>query len=417
MTSHSTPGKKLRSRASAPKPGYLLVIPWELDATGGVTQVVRNLYQELACCGWSPTVLISSWADRTPVQDEVDGIRVIRWRLRSPWSNTHTLRAAAAYLLTLPVFMWRWRKLARATHVKVVNVHYPGPNVLGWSLLRRFRIWRGKVVVSVHGREVRDAIAYGGAYQKWLMRRGLKMADLVVACSTELAGDVRKLAHVSAGQLATVHNGVAPDRLRAQLATYPSVPTALRGKKYILNLATFERKKAQDVLVDAFARLADTFPQVDLVLAGRDSPWLKTIRQRAAALGISERVHTLRDVPHAQVPALLSHASIFCLPSRAEGHPLAILEAAALAVPVVATSIGGIRDTIPNDSYGLIVPRDDAPAVADALQRFLSDEGLAESVGRNLQQRVGREFTWAQTARRYTELLHAGRGMQHTHRN
>jgi len=163
--------------------GYLLVIPWELDATGGVNEVVRNLYRELDSCGWSPTVLVSAWAERAPAYDEIDGIRVIRWRLRSPSSNTDRLRTAATYLLTLPIFLWRWRRLARAAHVKVVNVHYPGTNVLSWTLLKRLRLWRGTVVLSVHGREVRDAIAYGSNYQKWLMRLALRRADLVIACS------------------------------------------------------------------------------------------------------------------------------------------------------------------------------------------------------------------------------------------
>jgi glycosyltransferase involved in cell wall biosynthesis len=407
MTSHSGASKQMPPGAPARRPGYVLVIPWGLDATGGVTQVVRNLYQELACCGWSPTVLVSSWSERAPVHDEIDGIHVIRWRLRSPWSHTGTWRAAAAYILTLPIFMWRWRRLARAAHVEVVNVHYPGTSVLSWALLRRLGLWRGKVVVSVHGLEVRSVIASGGTYQKWLMRNGLRMVDLVVACSRELAEDTRQLTHLSPDRLATVPNGVAPARLREQLAAHPSVSAALQGRRYILNLATFEEKKAQDVLVDAFARLVERFTDLDLVLAGRTSSWMEFIRERAEALGVSDRVHTLGDIPHAHVPALLSGASVFCLPSRAEGHPLAVLEAGALGVPVVATSIGGIQDTIPGDQYGLIVPKDDVSALADALQRLLSDPSLAESVGRNLQERVVQEFSWARTAQQYTALLRA----------
>lgn len=385
-------------------PGYLLVIPWDLGAPGGVSQMVASLHRELGGQGWSATVLVPTWAARSPVYDDAGAIPVWRWRVRSPWIEGHVIKGSLAFLLMFPSFVRRWRELARRHDWQVVNVHYPGLSALTWLVLKRLKLWQGALVLSVHGREVRDPRPARGFVARRLMAYLLGNADAVVACSAELAQDVLRIAPGAGGHLHVIANGISGDVLRAEFDPGFVLPDGLSACRFVLNVATFEHKKAQDVLIDAFALVAARDPDVRLVLVGRATPWLEEMRQRAASVGLAHRVHFFVDVPHYQVLSFLAHASLFCLPSRAEGHPVAILEAGALGVPVVSTPVGGIAQTITHGSHGLLVPVGDPNALADAVCRLLRDSALASDLGRNLQRLVKSEFTGSQSARRYTEL-------------
>jgi glycosyltransferase involved in cell wall biosynthesis len=236
------------------------------------------------------------------------------------------------------------------------------------------------------------------------MRHLLESTDAVVACSAELADDLLRFAPRMRNHLRVIANGVSTEMLKAELDPAFALPSALSTCRFILNVATFEHKKSQDVLIDAFARVAARHPDVHLALVGRSTPWLEEIRCRVAAAGITHRVHFFTNLPHYQVLTFLAHAAIFCLPSRAEGHPVAILEAAALGVPVVSTLVGGIPQTIRDENHGLLVPVGDVAALADALCRLLDDPELASTLGRNLQLLVQSDFTASRSAQRYTEL-------------
>ncbi len=391
-------------RADRQPPGYLLVIPWDLDEAGGVSQVVANLHRELTAFGWATSVLVASWDAPRPTPDRNGGIPVLRWRIRSPWCAGNVAKGLAAFVLTFPALCWRWRRLARQHGWQVVNLHYPDLSGLTLIALKRLRLWCGVIVLSVHGREIRDAMTLGGRIERWLMRAMLEHADGVVACSAELAADTAQLAPRARGHIAVIPNGVSPEQLRLERDAGFELPPELASARFILNVATFEHKKSQDVLVDAFALVAAADPAVHLVMVGRETPWLAEVRGRALSSGVADRVHVFVNLPHGRVLAFMQQASVFCLPSRAEGHPLAILEAAALGVPVVATPVGGIPETIGDDRHGLLVPVGEVDGLARALLRVLGDSRLARALGGNLQRRVAGEFTWAESARRYSEV-------------
>ncbi len=387
-----------------PAPGYLITIPWELDALGGVSQVVLNLQRELGNRGWSPTVLVSDWSAKRPRFASDGPVGLIRWRIRSPWPSGHLLRGLIAFALTLPSAGWTLRRLARRHDWRVVNIHYPELSALNWIVLRRLGFWSGSIVLTVHGSDVREVLARGGWVRLRLTRLLLEGADAIVACAADLADDVARIAPAARDRVRVILNGVDASVLEAERAGAIALPHALPTGRFVLNVATFEPKKSQDVLIEAFARLAHEHADVDLVLVGRSEPWLEHLRSMARTSGVDARIHFLADLPHAQVLMCLARATVFCLPSRSEGHPLAILEAASFAIPVVATPVGAIERTIPDADHGLLVPVADVVALAGALDRLLGDPALADAIGRTLQRRVAAQFRWTDTAARYSEL-------------
>jgi len=131
-------------------------------------------------------------------------------------------------------------------------------------------------------------------------------------------------------------------------------------------------KKDHDTLLRAVAATSD----VDVVIVGT-GPLEGPLRLRATELGVRLHLLGIRD----DVPSLLPAFDVFCLSSRYEGLPIAMLEAMASGVPVVATAVGGVPEVVTDGVDGLLVPAGDAAALAVALEKVLTDPELARDLG------------------------------------
>ena len=101
----------------------------------------------------------------------------------------------------------------------------------------------------------------------------------------------------------------------------------------------------------------------------------------------------------------MKQAKTFCLPSRAEPFGIAILEAGAYRLPVVASRVGGIPEIIIDGETGLLVEPDDTRALTAALDRVLSDADLARNLGERLYERVVGDFSWKRAYQQYRTLI------------
>ena len=157
-------------------------------------------------------------------------------------------------------------------------------------------------------------------------------------------------------------------------------------------------------LVRAFA--AESFHNVWLIIAGDGPDW--------------EELHALVDVFDLRgrvllpgfvddVPGLLADLDVFVLPSLAEEHPVVLLEAMAMACPVVATEIAGVGDTIADGVDGRLVVAGDIASLAEALGALIRDPAAARRFGRNARRKIEQEYTVENMLRRtavlYEELL------------
>ncbi len=165
--------------------------------------------------------------------------------------------------------------------------------------------------------------------------------------------------------------------------------------RMILYLGTIEPRKGIDTLLAAWAALAASLPGVHLVVAGKPGWGTDQLHTQVRHLGLQDRVHWTGYVADADLPALYSAAEVFAFPSRYEGFGLPPLEAMACGTPVVSSSAASLPEVV--GDAGLLVPPDDAPALAEALRHVLTEPGLhAELRARGLY-RAG-EFTWQRTA-------------------
>ena len=139
-----------------------------------------------------------------------------------------------------------------------------------------------------------------------------------------------------------------------------------------------ERSKGVTALADAWGSVAERVPEAQLVVVGRGALADVVDRLRDDYPG---RVEHVEELPPHGVAKRLDEATCLVLPSRSEGLGRVILEAFARGRGVVATRVGGIPDLVEDEVNGLLVENGDVPALADALTRILTDDGLAARLG------------------------------------
>jgi glycosyltransferase involved in cell wall biosynthesis len=149
--------------------------------------------------------------------------------------------------------------------------------------------------------------------------------------------------------------------------------------------------KGQGVLLTAFARVHEKYPESWLILAG-EGRLESELRALAAELNIHERVVFLGY--RTDIPEVLKACDVFVLPSIAEGLPGALLEAMATGIPVIASRVGGVPEILNNPELGMMISPSSVGELTTAMERLGSmDEVERNDIGKALRERVHVEFT------------------------
>jgi glycogen(starch) synthase len=391
--------------ADRPKtePSVLLVMPWSPDAIGGVSQVVINLHRVFARLGpLRPGLLIAAYPHRSVTSIETRALGTVDgFHLMPPGAPERRLRDTLAFLARLSTAQRRLRRHLRRNAVRAINIHYPSLSAVTLLLARGLYDRRVPVVLSVHGSDL-NALRAAGWLDRQLWNFVARHCDAIVACSRALEAEARSAFPAAAGKLHVILNGVDGAACRAA-ARAGSLPPELQGRRYLVCVGTFERKKGQDVLLAAFGRIAANVPDLHLALVGRTGVELPTLREAAAPL--QDRIHFFPDRDHASALAILSRATLLIHPARQEPFGLVILEAASLDVPVIASGVGGIPEIIEDGRSGRLVPPDDPAALAAAIAAALTDMGTMRRYAVELRNAAETRFSWESAAAAYACLF------------
>jgi glycosyltransferase involved in cell wall biosynthesis len=175
------------------------------------------------------------------------------------------------------------------------------------------------------------------------------------------------------------------------MLTAGSTPWVQRKQGTVLFLGRLGTRKGTYDLLDAVAQLVVKHPQLKLLLGGDGE--LDQVRIRANELGISGNIELLGWLRGDEKDQYLQSAMIYALPSYNEGLPMSILEAMAAGLPIVSTPIGGIPEAVADGLEGFLVEPGDVAALANRLDRLLSEPGLAEGMGAAARRKVETSFS------------------------
>lgn len=298
--------------------------------------------------------------------------------------------------------LWRVGQACRGQGPGIVHVHAGS----GASFLRKSLVlWMARrsgahTIFHLHGGGFgRYAQVNAGPLLRRWIRHTLEASSRVIALSPAWAALVRDCAPRARVE-------VLPNPVRLAPAAAPGP----RERGRILFLGRIAPAKGVDELLQACAQLAARHPALRLVLGGvGERDWA---RRRAAELGIAGRVELPGWLDADGRDAELARAWLFCLPSHAEGLPMAMLEAMAAGVPVVATTVGGIPEALADGAAGLLAPPHDPGALAQAIGRLLDDAALHARLACAARAAVERHYATGVVCGRlaalYAQLLGAG---------
>ena len=168
---------------------------------------------------------------------------------------------------------------------------------------------------------------------------------------------------------------------RQELTGGEAVPGKDKGQRCIIMVGRIDANKNQRLAIDAFSRLADRFPEYLLEIWGEGED-RESLLTYVKELGLEKRI--LLPGATEDVKAKLKESSLFILSSNTEGMPNSLMEAMAMGLPVISTDCpcGGPKMLIENGVNGLLVPVQDVGAMAEAMEKLMADEKLAEKLGK-----------------------------------
>jgi len=223
----------------------------------------------------------------------------------------------------------------------------------------------------------------------------LRAADWVTGKSAAVLAQARRLAPEITSRSSVIHNGFEVPALLPE-----PLPT---DTPRILCLGRLAVQKGFDVALTAFASITDHFPSARLILAG-DGPERSALEHRVADLGLANVVDFLGWVsPHDVLP-LINTATMVVIPSRWEGLPSVVLQAAMMARPVVATRVSGLSEVVVHQNTGLLVEPEDSQALAEAIVLLLDQSETAVRMGLAARRRVQELFNWEKCVTAYDAL-------------
>jgi len=204
-------------------------------------------------------------------------------------------------------------------------------------------------------------------------------------------GDAVRVMSSGVGDWVCRSLGVPPERIfvlpvgTALVAEPVPVPEAQTTSGDVLYVGRLSREKGVSSLLQAFQHIQNTLPTTwdrvpTLVIVG-DGPERSSLEKLAATLGLQGKVRFAGMVPHAQLPSFFAGAGVVVVPSLHESYGRVIVEAMAFGRAVVATDTDGARDLIQDGETGLVVPIQDAAALADQIRYLLSNPQVAQRMG------------------------------------
>jgi len=241
--------------------------------------------------------------------------------------------------------------------------------------------------------------------QEWLYRQSLRGTDYAVAvCEAARQRFAADGMHPRRALL-SVPNGIrlerfrpADDVARQSLVAELGLPT---GSRIIGTVGRLQPVKDHALLLRAFAKVRVQVPEAALVIVG-DGPLRAALEAQAEQAGLSDAVRFMGD--RHDVPRLLTGMEVFALTSTSEGYSVALLEACASSLPIVATDVGGNREIVRHGINGRLVPSGDTAAIATALIALLRGGEQAAAMGR-----AG--YAWAQAEASFRTMAERYHGL------
>lgn len=314
----------------------LLVLATSHKTRGGITSVIKShqkggQWKAFHCC-WLETHIDRAYG----------------------WKLLYMIKSLVLYVFILPFY-------------DLIHIHVSEPS----SAIRKgvfmllAHLMRKKTIVHFHSFSPETTIQ--GKFQK-VYGYLFKTADVVITLSDYWKKEVDKKFHLQ-NKTMVLFNPCA--KISHTRSVYSK-------KKLILYAGAINNRKGYADLIKAFSEIADKYPDWQIIFAGDGD--IKQGEDLTECLGIRRQVIFLGWVNGAVKDKIFKESTIFCLPSYAEGFPMAVLDAWAYGLPVISTPVGGLPDIAKDGDNIMLFNPGDITGLVQCLDKMISDDGLRNKI-------------------------------------
>ncbi len=296
----------------------------------------------------------------------------------------------------IPSAVSRLRRLMTDKRIHIVRTHGYGANLNGRIAALLCRV---PCVPSIHNVYTKEKKIQRRIANHLLSRFSCK----IVAVSEAVRGDVIRYDHIDPSKVMVIRNGVDTD--------YFSPATPLTDLRKELGIDESDivigfvgrvvPAKGLPYLIEAFADIKRDLDNVKLLIVGRGAS-LNVLSELASEKGLQD--HVLFIGERSDIANLLLSMDIFVMPSEKEGLPNALLEAMAMAKPVLVTTAGGMKEIVQDNVSGYVIPVGSTLLLTEGLKKLITDRESAREMGKAARAYIEKNFGIQATARKWEAL-------------
>lgn len=288
---------------------------------------------------------------------------------------------------------WRLARYLRQNKIDVLHLDLPGSTLFGIPVG-----WLARVPYLVRTR--RDMGYWMGKIDRLTGRLYSHLVDMTITNCRACRESVIEIERAKPESITILNNDI-------DLGQFREIPTFAaerrNGKPPVIGMvANLRPEKSPDVFVEAAHRIAKRHPNAIFRIAGEGDLRVK-LEKQIESLGLAAQFELPGHV--VDVPEFLSRLDVAVLSSNTEGLPNVLVEYMAAGRPTVATSVGGAEELIENGVHGLIVEPENPTALAEAIDRLLSNDQLAARLAAAGRTRVEKEYGGLNIAQRFESLV------------
>lgn len=376
---------------------------------GGAQEVVRSLVPHLDAAGWHPVV--ATFRDgplRAAIEESGIRVHLLEARRHQAVALHRSVPELARIRAELLALCAREGITVVQTHL-LRSLDFVALTLLGRAGVESLFMTVHNSVLDLRADQLPDRRWLLGpkrAGYRWGYRTAAHRGARFVAVSEDVGAAIREGIRPPASRVHVIGNGVDVARYQGRIER-SAVRTRLgiaTDAPVVICVAKLHPQKGHADLLVALPTVLRSHPGTVVLLAG-EGPLRDQLAASAEAMGITGNVRLLG--PRDDVPELLAAADLFVLPSLWEGLPMALLEAMASGLPVVATEVSGTRQVVAPEATGIIVPVRDPDALAAAMRQLLADPLRARAMGQAGRERIVRGHSVEGQARAHAALYEA----------
>lgn len=356
---------------------------------GGLETWTQNVAERLS--DKAEIFVVTGRVKEQPKEEIKSNVKIFR---TSFYSLANLSYSSLFYIFTtLPFIFLRSLKIIRRSKIDLLFCQGFLSSLLGYLLSCLTKV---PFMVTVQRLENKN----------WQRKIVYNRAKVCIAASMAIQ---KYFQEIGCKNIEVIPNGIDINRLKSQGSRLKAREKLKLGDEFvIMTIARLEKVKGLEYLIKAIHILKTSSlqrpafsPQLFIIGDGSERRNLENLVQE---LRLGDKVQFLGQLPNSEVPEYLAAADCFCLPSLKEGFGIAILEAMAAGLPVIATDVGGIPEIIEDGVNGILVKPKEPKEIVQAIIKIYSQPEFAQNLVKNSRTNL-EKYNWQDIARRVHSLL------------